>query len=67
MVLAAISSKVISTWMETDDEANEELKDFYGPLCLQAFEADPGGFKNLMWHEVMMEFDCKATSTLVKL
>ena len=48
-MLAVISSQKIPTWnwdsLCTDDEANEELKDYNGPLCWHGFEADLGGFK----------------------
>ena len=46
-----------------DEETDEELVDFYGPLCWQGYGADPCGFRNLMWCSVMREFDRRVTST----
>ena len=49
MVPGVSSSQEISTCelglLNTDDEVNDDLKDQYGPLCWQRFEADPGSFK----------------------
>ena len=41
----------------------EELTGMYRPLCWQGHDKDPGGFKELMWYEIMKEFNCKAPST----
>ena len=41
----------------------EELTEMYGLLCWQGYDMDPGGFKKLMWFEMMKEFNCKASST----
>ena len=46
--------------MCTDEKDIEEL---YGPLCWQGYDKDPGGFKKLMWYEIVKEFNCKAFST----
>ena len=35
----------------------------YGPLCLQGCDNDQGGFKKLMWFEMMKEFNCKVAPT----
>ena len=45
------------------DEESDKLGDSYGPHCWQRFEADRGGLEKMMWWDVMMEFDCKVTST----
>ena len=41
----------------------EELTNFYGPLCWQGYDKDPGGFKKKLWYGIMKEFDCKVSST----
>ena len=38
----------------------------HGFVSWQVCENDHGGFKKLMWHGMMKEFSCKATSTLSK-
>ena len=45
---------------------NEEFNEMHGFACWQVCENDHGGFKKLMWHGMMKEFSCKATSTLSK-
>ena len=35
----------------------------YDPLCWQGYDKDPGGFKTTMWYEIMLQFDCKVSST----
>ena len=52
--------------MCTDEEHSEELIEVYGLLCWQGYENDHGSFKKLMWYGIMMEFNCKATSTWFK-
>ena len=47
----------------TYDEHVEELREMYGPLRWQGCDDDQGGFKKLMWYEIMKEFNSKATST----
>ena len=37
----------------TGDGEDDELLDMYGPPCWQNYDADPGGFKKLMWCELM--------------
>ena len=49
--------------MSTDEIDTEELDGMYGPLCWQGYDHDPGGVKKLMWHGIMKEFNCKASST----
>ena len=49
--------------MCTDENDIEELMEMYGPLCWQGYDKDPGGFKKMMWYEIMKEFNCKASST----
>ena len=41
----------------------DELMGIHGPLCWQVYDKDPGGFKKLMWDEIMKEFNCEASST----
>ena len=45
----------------TDEDDNDEFNEVYGPLCWQGCDNDQGGFKNLMRHGIMKEFNCKAT------
>ena len=49
--------------MCTDENDIEELMLIYGPLCWQKYDKDPGGFKNVMWREIVKEFKCKTSST----
>ena len=49
--------------MSTDEKDTEDLDGMYGPLCWQGYDQDPGGVKKLMWHGIMKEFNCKASST----
>ena len=49
--------------MCTDENDIEELTKMYGSMCWQGYDKDPGGFKKLMWYEIMKEFNCKASST----
>ena len=46
-----------------ETKVDDEPRDYYGPLCWQVFEADLDDFEKLMWYDVMMEFECRATST----
>ena len=49
--------------MELESLTSEELNVMYGPLCWQRCDNDQGGFKKLMWYEIMKEINCKVTST----
>ena len=49
--------------MCTDENDIEELTVKNGLLCWQEYDKDPGGFKKLMWYEIMREFNCKASSS----
>ena len=44
-------------------EFDDELKEIHGPKCWHVTEADPGGVKEAMWLEIMMESDGKPLST----
>ena len=46
-----------------DDDDVEELNEMHGPLCWQGCDTNQGGFKKLMWYQIMKEFNCKVTST----
>ena len=35
----------------------------YGPQRWQGYGTDPGGFKKMMWYNIMKEYHCKAMST----
>ena len=39
------------------------LTGIYGPLCWQGCDRDLGGFKKILWDEILKEFNCKASST----
>ena len=41
--------------MCTDENDIEESTGIFGPLCWQGYVKDPGGFKKLMWYEIMKE------------
>ena len=45
--------KVELGMMCTDAKDIEEVEGMYGPLCWQGYDKDPGGFKKLMWYEIM--------------
>ena len=45
--------------MCTDENDHEELTKLYLPLWWQGYDKDPGGFKKIIWHGIMREFDCK--------
>ena len=44
-------------------EEDEELCGMFGPHCWHGYGIDTGGFKKMMWYNIMKEFHCKATST----
>ena len=52
--------------MCTDEKDIEEVNEMCGPLCWQGYDHHRGGFKKLMWYDIMNEFNCKATSTWSK-
>ena len=46
------------------NEEDEELCGMYGPhQRWQGYGTDPGGFKRMMWYNIMKEYHCKAMST----
>ena len=47
----------------TDEDEVEELNEMKSPLCWQGCDTDQGGFKKLMWYEIMKEFNCRVTSS----
>ena len=47
----------------TDDDDVEELNEVCVPSCWRGCDKNQGGFKKLMWYEMMKEFNCKVTST----
>ena len=47
----------------TDDDDVEEPNEMYGPPCWRGCDTVRGGFKKLMWNEIMKEVNCKVTST----
>ena len=37
----------------TGDEDAEDLREMYGCQCWLSCERDPGGFKKMMWYDIM--------------
>ena len=50
----------------TGEDDIGELDEIYGPVCWQGCENDHGGFKKLMWHGMMKEFNYRVTSTWLR-
>ena len=49
------------------NEEDEELCGMYGPLCWQGYGTDTGGFKKMLWYNIIKEYHCKAISMWLSL
>ena len=45
-------------------DGDGKMKDICGPHCQYCVETDPGGLKEAIWMDIMMEFSRNALSTL---